>query len=230
VVRMPKYAKLQNRLNRKTYRSAVTFFNSPLGLWLLSAMLLTVGGAALSARQECLASAQSDIESFHRLSEELVGRRVRLMFALLESSNAIDFQKALRSDAYASFKEFDGQNLRTIIVQQQRISARFDISDQTADGYIKLLSSEGPPGKNLDFILREGSRPGTMVSDADVKEPRENIALGLHRYLSIAEIEGAMQLKPACSFWRIARRAIFFEDDKTVVEIPRQPPDKSQGN
>jgi hypothetical protein len=73
VVRMPKYAKLQNRLNRKTYRSAVTFFNSPLGLWLLSAMLLTVGGAALSARQECLASAQSDIESFHRLSENLSG-------------------------------------------------------------------------------------------------------------------------------------------------------------
>ncbi|WP_334364632.1 hypothetical protein [Bradyrhizobium sp. AZCC 1578] len=176
-----------------------------------------------------MASAQSDIESFRRLSEELLGRRVRLMLTLLESSNAIDFERAVRSDAYASFKEFDGQNLRTLIVQQQRISARFDISDQTADRYIKLLTSEGPPGKNLDFILREGNRPGTMVSEADVKEPRINIALGMNRYLSIAEIEGGLQLGPACSFWRIARRA-FFEDYKTVVEIPRQLSGKSQAN
>jgi hypothetical protein len=229
VPRMPKYAKIQNARNRRSPPSAARFFNSPLGIWFLSAIFVTVGGAALSARQECLTSAQSDIERFRLLSEELLGRRVRLMLALMNSSNAIDFEKAVRSDAYASFKEFDGQNLRTLIAQHLRISARFEISDQTAHGYIKLRTSEGPLGKNLDFILRTGNLPGVVVSDDDVKELRENIALGLNRYFSIGEIEGRLQLVPACSFWRIARRAIF-EDYKTVVEIPRQLSGKSQAN
>jgi hypothetical protein len=224
VPRMPKYAKIQNARNRISPRSPVTFFNSPFGLWLLSAIFLTVGGAALSSRQECLASARSDIESFRRLSEELVGRRVRLMLALQESSTAIDFQKALRSDAYASYKEFDGQNLRTLIDRQQVIAVRFDLSKQTTDSYIKLLAPEdppgNPPGKIFDFILRFGNLPGTIVSDDDVKEPRQNIALRLNRYFSIAGIEGALQLEPACSFWRLATRVIF-EDYKTIVEVPR---------
>jgi hypothetical protein len=153
------------------------------------------------------------------------------MFALLASSNAIDFQKVVRSDAYASFKEFDGQNLRTLIVQQQNIAVRFYLSEQTSDSYVKLLASEDSPGgsKNIDFLLRAGNLPENIVSDDDVKEPRENIALRLHRYLSIAEIEGRLQLKPACSFWRLATRAIF-DDNKTVVEIPRQLSGKSQAN
>jgi hypothetical protein len=151
------------------------------------------------------------------------------MLALKNSSNAIDFEKAVRSDAYASFKEFDGQSLRGLIAQHLWISARFEISDQTAHPYIKLRTAEGTLGNNLDFILRTGNLPGVVVSDDDVNEPRENIARGLDRYFSIGEIEGRLQLVPACSFWRIARRAIF-EDYKTVLEIPRQLSGESQAN
>jgi hypothetical protein len=136
---------IRNPRNRTSPRSAVTFFNSPFGVWLLSAIFLTVGGAALSARQECLASARSDIESYNRVSDELASRRLRLMFALSQSSNATDFQKALRSSTYATYKEFDGQGFRALVVQQKRIVARFTLSRQTADNFEKLVSSEHPP-------------------------------------------------------------------------------------
>jgi len=151
---------------------------------------------------------------------------VRLLLTLLESSNAIDFDKAVRSDAYANLKEFDGQNLRTLKVQQRRISARFEISDQTAHPYIKLLTSESQLDKDLDIIVREGIHVGTNVTEDTIKESPRHIALELNRYLSIAEIEGGLQLEPACSFWRIAKRAVF-EDYNTVVEIPKQLSDKS---
>jgi hypothetical protein len=215
---MPKYAKIQNARSRKSPRSAVTFFNSPFGLWLLSAIFLTVGGAALSARQECLASARSDIESFNRVSDELAARRLRLLVAVRYSSNSIDFLKTMRSNASANFKEFDGQSYPALIGQQRRISGRFDFSKQTMDRRDKIVSWGKAPTA-LDSILVGITLAETVVDDDSLKAWQEDFKR-LERYLSLGFLETTLQFESACSFWRLAMRAIF-QDPSTVVEIPR---------
>jgi hypothetical protein len=216
---MPKYAKIQNFRNRKTPRSAVTFFNSPFGLWLLSAIFLTVGGAALSARQECLALARSDIESFNRVSDELAARRLRLLVAVRYSSNSIDFLKTMQSNASANFKEFDGQSYPALIAQQRRISGRFDFSKQTMDRRNKMVSWGTLPTALIDSILVGITLAEALVDDASLKAWQEDFER-LERYLSLGFLETTLQFEPACSFWRLAMRAIF-QAPSTAVEIPR---------
>jgi hypothetical protein len=225
VPRMPKYAKIQNARNRKYTRSGVTFFNSPFGLWLLSAIFLTVGGATLSARNECLASARSDIESYKRVSDEILERRIRLMIALRQSSNAIDFQKAMRSKAHANFKEFDGQGFRALVDQQAEIASRFALSRQTSEKLQKLVALT-PIKRAVDVIMQGGTDTTAtafveaVISDDEVKASQKEWPNRLGSYVTLGAFERNLQLEPACSFWRLAARTIF-EDYKTVVEAPR---------
>jgi hypothetical protein len=214
VARMPKYAKIQNFRNRKTPRSAVTFFNSPLGLWLLSAIFLTVGGAALSGRQECLASAESNIENFNRISREFFSRRIRLEQALLDSSNIIDFRKAVRSNAFANFKEFDGRSIDELNLQLRSIVAQFAFPKEISDEYEKLIV---PPLTTstitLDFMMY-GGKDTVTIYDNELKQSQRDFKLDRYRLLYL--IEANFNLKPACSFWRLAKRVIF-DDNKMIV-------------
>ena len=103
-MRMPRFAKLQNALIRKQSgkkqsdekkSGALSFFNSPLGLWMLSAIFLTVIGSSVTKRQECLATARANIELYNSLDQEIRGRQFRILNEAASSSNSIDFYKAL---------------------------------------------------------------------------------------------------------------------------------------
>src|SRR5262249_11128208 len=132
-MRMPRFAKLQNALIRKKSdqkkSGALTFFNSPLGLWMLSAIFLTVGSSYFTKRQECLATARTNIELYKSLDRELVSRRRRIVFEALFSSNSIDFYKTLRSDSSAELKQFDGQPLFALATQLDQIRGKIEGTD-----------------------------------------------------------------------------------------------------
>jgi hypothetical protein len=131
--------KNSKRPKSKSPRSTTAgFFNSPFGLWLLSAVVLTVGSAALSARHDCLVSARSDIESYNRVTDELLGRRLRLFNGIAFALITDDFGKAVRSNDYATFKEFDGQGIRSLVAQQRRILARFDLRKSTSEYFYSI--------------------------------------------------------------------------------------------
>jgi hypothetical protein len=210
---MPKYAKIQNAKRRRSRPAAVSFFNSPLGIWLLTAIFVTVGGAALSARQECLTAARSNIESFYRYSSEISSRRSRVHEALLKSSNMIDFQKALRSSAYGSFKEFDGRSLLELTLQQQQNVERFSLTKKTLDEYEKLSLPTSP--HSFDLIMY-----GWMAEDVDDEQLKQaRTSFQFDRFDLLSTFESTLLLKPACSFWRLMKREIV-DDIKTVDEIP----------
>jgi hypothetical protein len=168
-----------------------------------------------------LASAQSDIETYQRISRELLGRRTRLAHTLRESSNSIDFRKEARSNAYANFKEFDGRGIGDLVNQQHRIKARIALSKQTSDEYQIWAQPpafrEVPSTWPLDHAMY--GEIGLDLDDGSLKMAQREFQF--NRYLLLGVLESSLKLKPACSFWRLAMRTIF-DDNKTVVEISDQ--------
>jgi hypothetical protein len=125
MAKMPKYAKIQNRLlRRKTAKSVLEILGNPFILWLLSAAFLTGLGSYLTARHECLISAQSDIQTYGQLSDEIYFRRLRIFDAILATSNSIDFWRLAHQNGFAAFKQFDGQPLLALIDQRNRMNER----------------------------------------------------------------------------------------------------------
>jgi hypothetical protein len=98
-----------------------SFLNTSFGLWVLSALFITTGGAFISTRSECIREAESDIQLIHRLSSEIFSRRLRIITAAQETSNSIDFLKIARSTAFANFKEFDGQSMLSLVAQENAV-------------------------------------------------------------------------------------------------------------
>lgn len=215
---MPKYAKLQNLIRRgaiKREKKLAIFLNSPLGLWLLSAVFLTIGGAGLSSRQECVAAAKSDIERFQHLTTEIMGRRLRLIEAIEDSSTAKKFVKVAKSTAFADFKDFDGQSLYSLLDQQRRIRDRITfIKDprlRTRAVLDKLPSAIG------DILVRGENELCRYVKDKDIKDlGRNTTTLRAAFVYERADDEGSLIL-PNCSPWRLITR-LFVANEKTAFQ------------
>jgi hypothetical protein len=81
---MPKYEKIRNerarrleRRNAETEQSRVwLFINSGIFLWVLSAILLTLGGGYVTTHQQCMRDADQIIERRVKLSQDLYARNV----------------------------------------------------------------------------------------------------------------------------------------------------------
>jgi hypothetical protein len=79
-------AALEKPPTHRLYRA----INSPFILWLLSALLITIGGAYLSNHRTCVEGAQKDIVLYERLASEIFYRRLRLLRLANTSGTIID--------------------------------------------------------------------------------------------------------------------------------------------
>jgi hypothetical protein len=92
VRRMPKYEKFRNERERAFQKRVLAsgskrnvFFaviNSGFFLWLLSAVLLTIGGGYITNHQQCMREADQLIERRNKISNELSGRQLAFSSAL----------------------------------------------------------------------------------------------------------------------------------------------------
>jgi hypothetical protein len=216
---MPKYAKLQNLLITRSKRSKerATFFNSPLGLWTLSALFLTLGSSVISARHECVATAMSDIQSFQKLATEIYNRRQRLLGAVFSSSNPIDFLRTARSNAYATFKEYDGQSLAALIDQQDRMLPKIrnfnDYRKHAKD--LKKALEDRYQAHGLDDWMRAEPPSESEVDYEALERYRNKAKLTDLVYDDIFASQTRSSLRPNCSPWNLASQLIGL--DETII-------------
>jgi hypothetical protein len=170
-MRMPRFAKIQNRLFRqKKHKQSgwlLAFLNSSLGLWILSAIFLSFGSSYFTRRAECLAAARANIELYNSLDEEITGRRLRVIESARNTSNSIDFIKTLRSTAFYVSRTFDGQPLPFLSDQLRLLRTKISNSHQFSQiektrrlhfyaTIIRTLPSDFPqPGKYVDDLLND---------------------------------------------------------------------------
>jgi hypothetical protein len=228
MAKLPFYAKLQNRRPRDLIKKANQtnswwlFFNSPFGLWLLSAILITFGGAYLSARHECVVSARTDIDIFYQLTFEIEARRERIVSAIERTSNSIDFWNTARSNAFADFKQFDGQNLPSLLVQHEAIRRKIKI--QGEDGLSAILPltdfylTNGRRPTSLAFLLGGGVSPEYRIDDTTLAEAR----------LHLKEIKDSLpypssyldSLRPNCSIGTLIAAYFSTSEEQRIISVP----------
>jgi hypothetical protein len=221
---MPKFAKIQNQLFRaqsKVRGSVLAILNSPLGLWLLSATLITVGGATITAHQDCVASARSDLTTFQDLSTEIYSRRVRIARATLETSNAIDFLKVLKLTASAVHKEYDGRSLQALISQQERARSKISMITNTKAKLDRVRSEVDSNFTGFfhlyDYMLGINLPDNIFDKSADAFERFQQEARYADAYREIWIDETETSFQPSCSPWRVWVRT-FTDDSKNIVQ------------
>jgi hypothetical protein len=188
--RMPKYAKLMNRLRPSVKdSSSLQLLNSPFVLWLFSAAFLTIGASLISSRHECLATARSDIEEFRRLTYEIFQRRTRMLYAARFSSTPIAKFLITRSTTEEIQREVDAAHA---MPGQTRV-------------YLLLEGVELPyeniQAEDLAAYWREGGAAAVVF----------------YHYAALDSLDDSLQLVPACSLWRLIYDA-FMDDEVNAVE------------
>jgi hypothetical protein len=199
----------------------LAILNTPLGLWLLSAGLITIGGATITAHQDCLANARSDLTTFQSLSAEIYSRRVRIARATLETSNAIDFLKVLKLNAFAVHKEFDGQSLRALIGQQEMVRSKIVMLTNTT-AMLEKIKSRADAGF-VGFIHLYDYMDGIDLPD-DVFDKNEDAFQRFKKEAQYADAyreiwidETKTTFRPSCAPWRLWVRA-FTDGSKNIVQ------------
>jgi hypothetical protein len=192
-----------------------------LGLWLLSATLITIGGATVTAHQDCLASARSDLTTFQNLSTEIYGRRVRIARATQETSNAIDFLRVLKLTSFAVHKEFDGQSLRALISQQERARSKIVMVTNT---HAKLDQMKSQVDSHFtgffhlyDYMLGLDLPDNLFDKEDDAFQRFREEAQYTDAYREIWIDETETSFRPTCSPWRLWVRT-FTDDSKNITQ------------
>jgi hypothetical protein len=91
--------------------------NSPFTLWLLSAILITVGGAFFSTRQQCIADAEKVIESAAKLDSE-IARRQRYIFRSIVAAETVAELKDALAKMPTLYADFAGRSLFELLDQE----------------------------------------------------------------------------------------------------------------
>ncbi|MGY2906982.1 hypothetical protein [Bradyrhizobium sp. URHC0002] len=90
----------------------------------------------------------------------------------------------------------------------------FDLAKETLDQYAKLQPDYS--SDKIDFVLA-GGWGADMMTDEELKEAQKGDMIKASALLRM--FESNLNLKPACSFWRLMMREIF-DDNRTVTEVP----------
>jgi hypothetical protein len=206
--RMPRYAKLQNALARRSEGAKTNriwaFLNSALGLWFLSAIFLTVGGAAVSSRNQCISTFETDADTFRQLSIEISGRRQRIINTARTSSNDIDFRKGISDNRFSAFKQFDGQPLSALLFQQSHLRRKLKVSPP---------DDEIPKGKYGSIVYLLEGVPSEVISDIDIHRPRDDFDALSFSYQKKEVNDFLATPTLDCSIQSLAK-SLFFSEDK----------------
>ncbi|MGY2904658.1 hypothetical protein [Bradyrhizobium sp. URHC0002] len=95
---------------------------------------------------------------------------------------------------------------------------RISISEESLDNFAKYF----PPhySTDVDSIMHGTELPAASINDDVVKEWQKDFRERKIKYGMLEFFQTTLQLRPACSFWRLAMRSIF-DESEMIVEVPR---------
>jgi hypothetical protein len=99
--------------------------NAPSFLWLLTALILTVGGAYFSSHQQCMRDARTDIEMYRRLTREFYERK-RQIAEVVERAKSIEgIRVGLRNPGY-TYAELKDRSAFQLAREKQALQNKMD--------------------------------------------------------------------------------------------------------
>jgi hypothetical protein len=192
-----------------------TFVNSSFGLWLLTTLVLSIGGTAFSARQECLASARSDIESFQRLTHELFERRFHVIFASSMVANEIDFERAIND--FAKDKDYREQSIAGLVNEYKRLKGRISFNSDYSNRSEKLDEEIEKSNFGGVMYVLQGGHLFRKLKEEDLKLIYEHSDQVSDLYGKRFGLDAMLYLEPNCSLWSWISR-VLGENQRQVVQ------------
>ena len=101
------------------------FLNSPFAIWLFSASLVTLGGAYISSNRQCVAEAESVIESVSKLDAEISMRQRFMIRAVVSAKNPEELKAAIAAQT-PLYAEFASRTLFELIDEKTRLTRKMD--------------------------------------------------------------------------------------------------------
>jgi len=105
---------------------AIRVANSPLFIWFLSALLLTVGGGYLTHSQQCSREALQIKEQYYRLTLEIYRRQQDIVSAVEEATTIQELRGRLNNLPFV-YAELRYRTLRDLQRELRAITARFEV-------------------------------------------------------------------------------------------------------
>lgn len=211
-MRMPKYAKIQNRRAREDSSASTSaskvwaFLNSAFVLWVLSAVALTAGGNIFSERQKCLADARELFGRFNHLDEELSARDDFLAKSIRQSKTPIDLDKRPLPN---EVRHHDLANVpgNLLVDEVDKIYAR---ADQKEMARLRAQLPVKDPFQHAGNLL-------SRVYIGQMKLPEAVAELDKHPYRN-----NVIVLSSDCSWSKVAYRLIDGDDHILWPSLPNK--------
>jgi len=156
--------------DKKKSSKVVAFINSAAFLWLLTLIVVTVGGSFFSERQQCFKEAQTQIEVYDKLEAELKYRQSQIRQKVADAKSIEELTKSLTqishfSPEFAQFSTFFltqqyrqlsqqlTPELRLIAARNEKIRADRDPKAQTMRIRFGAITMGHPPQNMTDTDL-----------------------------------------------------------------------------
>lgn len=146
------------------------FINSAAFLWFMTLIVVTVGGALISERQQCFRDAQSQIELYDKLEAELNHRQSQIRQMVAAAKSVDELGKSLQSIAHYSpeFAQFS-----TLFLTQQHWRLQQQIAPEFAlvTAHNEKLRPVGDAKAHMERIRFAAITSGQLpqnITDADL--------------------------------------------------------------
>lgn len=168
--------------------------NSSLFLWVLTLLVVTTGGTALTSYQQCVKEADEAIERNTRVQREIFQRELRIKQILLGASSVADMRTQMKQpNSY--YPEFAG--FPTQLLKESNLAFLQKVTD------FKVLLGEALPMPRPELLriysIASGQLPDAL-SDKDLPLLREfaNVVLATQRPIPLPGY-GLSRFEPSCT-------------------------------
>jgi hypothetical protein len=128
--------------------------NSPSFLWILTAVLLSLGGAFYSTRQQCIKDSDKITESLHKVSQEIESRLSFAYNGIDENSTFKSVKTALDHAPYR-YSEFQSYTIVELYDRFRAMEWRVDSTVRNPDAFgpTHKLSDDSDTDRKLNLVL-----------------------------------------------------------------------------
>jgi hypothetical protein len=182
--------------------------NSPLFLWLMSAIFISFAGLMVTKRSACISEADQLSDRFTKLDNEIFFRQTYIANVLKQAKSLNDLRSKLKA-VPSQRQDLAAQNLDDLIDEREKMRTRIDFSgdndpmfDQIEHDSAILAQQHVPLG-----ILSELFR-GRVISDVELSDIKFYAALEEPRILSHDDYAKSQKFEPNCSAFNIFLSAI----------------------
>jgi hypothetical protein len=175
--------------------------NAPFTLWLLSAIVLTVGGAYFSGHQKCEADTEKIITNYYKLQIELMERLEHIQAGVASAKSLQDINDTLQTqpNVYIELKE---RTTRDMIYELRRTEGVIDYS--RAKSFIDDLTPRFPSIISPSDVVRYGSipvgqKPTDMTPD-DLQPAKRFVEADLGYQIEKLRVYNQISLWTKCDF------------------------------